>query len=70
MLPEIITIRDKLGFERSIILVGGRVKVKYMDMPEKEYQYFLTNVIFLIYHGRGKYNSREKYSARTFRGQV
>jgi hypothetical protein len=29
MLPEIVIIKDKLGFQRRIILVGGRVKVKY-----------------------------------------
>jgi hypothetical protein len=23
-----------------------------------------------LYHGRGKYNSREKYSARAFRGKL
>jgi hypothetical protein len=29
MLPEIVIIKDKLGFQRRIILEGGRVKVKY-----------------------------------------
>jgi hypothetical protein len=29
MLPEIFVMTDKLGFERRIILVGGRVKAKY-----------------------------------------
>jgi hypothetical protein len=29
MLPEVVTIQDKLGSQRRIILVGGRVKVKY-----------------------------------------
>jgi hypothetical protein len=29
MLPEIFVMTDKLGFERKIILLGGRVKAKY-----------------------------------------
>jgi hypothetical protein len=36
MLPEIFTMTDKLGFERKIVLVGGRVKSKYRVGYDKD----------------------------------
>jgi hypothetical protein len=36
LLPEVIAVRDKLGFERKIILVGGRVKAKYRIGYDKD----------------------------------
>jgi hypothetical protein len=36
LLPETIVVRDKLGFERKIIRVGGRVKAKYRIGYDKD----------------------------------
>jgi hypothetical protein len=36
LLPEMIAVQDKLGFERKIILVGGRVKAKYRIGYDKD----------------------------------
>jgi hypothetical protein len=36
LLPEIVTVQDKFGFERRIILLGGRVKAKYRIGYDKD----------------------------------
>jgi predicted nucleotidyltransferase len=48
MLPEIVNVRDKIGHERQIILVGGRVKGRFRISYDTDGVYGLCEVPKLL----------------------